>query len=104
MGARCGGDGARRPEPRPNAVSDRSKGAAEIADILQKLQQRLDYAIAGRVRSLSGEYQMLRGARSREPVPTARNLTRFTERGARKKQEEEVKKQAQADVKAGAGR
>ena len=75
-----------------------SKGAAEIADILQKSNGDMN-AIAGRVRSLSGEYQMLGGDLKQGTGPDGEKPDTLTEE-ERKKQEEEVKKRAQADVKA----
>ena len=75
-----------------------SKGAAEIADILQKSNSDLN-TIAGRVRSLSGEYQMLGGDLKQGTGPDGEKPDTLTEE-ERKKQEEEVKKRAQADVKA----
>ena len=56
-------------------------------------------AIAGRVRSLSGEYQMLGGDLKQGTGPDGEKPDTLTEE-ERKKQEEEVKKRAQADVKA----
>ena len=75
-----------------------SKGAAEIADILQRSNSDLN-TIAGRVRSLSGEYQMLGGDLKQGTGPDGEKPDTLTEE-ERKKQEEEVKKRAQADVKA----
>jgi EspA/EspE family len=75
-----------------------SKGAAEIADILRRSNGDMN-AIAGRVRSLSGEYQMLGGDLKQGTGPDGEKPDTLTEE-QRKKQEEEVKKRAQADVKA----